>query len=360
MARIAFYAPLKSPHHPVPSGERQIARNLMQALTNDGYEPVLVSEFRPFDKAGDMAMQSALLTEAEDECARLIARGRAEAWQAFVTYHNYYKAPDMLGPAVSAALRIPYLSIEATRADKRLDGPWRTFERKAQDACDAADVLFHFTERDAVALRAALKPGQRLVHLSPFLARECLPEAAVPKGQTILSVGMMRQGDKLESYRIIAESLAHLGETDWTLEIAGDGPARQAVADMMAPFGSRVRFLGQLDAEGMAQAYRRARVFFWPGVNEAFGMVYLEAQAQGVPVVAQDRPGVREVVAAGGLVPAAAPEALAQALRAVLNADDIHRNRVDEAVKLVEARHLMTAARATIWAELEPMLRNPS
>lgn len=359
MARIAFYAPLKSPHHPVPSGEREIARNLMQVLTYGAYAPVLVSEFRPFDKAGNPAAQAAFLAQAQDEVAQLIVQGRADGWRAWVTYHNYYKAPDLLGPAVSAALEIPYVSVEATRANKRLGGPWDTFERKAQAACDAADALFHFTERDAVALRADLKEGQRLVHLPPFLAQSALPELAQPDGSIILVAGMMRKGDKLASYRIIAEALAHVSG-DWRVEIAGDGPCRDEVECLLARFGDRVRFLGQMDAAGMAAAYGRARVFFWPGVNEAFGMVYLEAQAHGVPVVAEDRPGVRDVVAPGGLVPEGRPDALAQAVAAVLNDDATYQKRARDAADLVQDRHLLPAAQRAFWAEIEPLLRDRS
>ncbi|MCH2067829.1 MAG: glycosyltransferase family 4 protein [Shimia sp.] len=356
MGPIAFYAPLKSPHHPVPSGERQMARNLMQLLMRDGVVPQLVSELRSFDKHGDGAVQAALLAQAEAEIPTLIAKGRAEGWALWATYHSYYKAPDLLGPTVSAALGIPYLSFEATRANKRLGGPWDAFEKKAQAACDAADVLFHFTGRDAVALRGHLKVGQQLVHLPPFLAQENLPTQAEPDASTLLVAGMMRKGDKLASYSIIAEALGHL-TGDWQVEIAGDGPCRAEVEALMAPYGGRVRFLGQLDAREMAQAYERARVFFWPGVNEAFGMVYLEAQAHGVPVVAQDRPGVRDVVAAEGLVADPTPDALAAALLTVLNDDETHRQRAQEARDLVQNHHLLTAARQTVWEVLNPLMK---
>lgn len=356
MGPIAFYAPLKSPHHPVPSGERQMARNLMELLTRDGVAPTLVSELRSFDKYGDAAVQAELLAQAAAEIPALISQGRAESWTLWATYHSYYKAPDFLGPAVSAALGIPYVSFEATRANKRLGGPWDAFEKKAQAACDAAGVLFHFTQRDAVALRDHLNDGQQLVHLPPFLAQENLPTEAKPEAPLILVAGMMRKGDKLASYGIIAAALAHL-TGNWQIEIAGDGPCRGEVEALMAPYGDRVRFLGQLDAAELAQAYERARVFLWPGVNEAFGMVYLEAQAHGVPVVAQERLGVRDVVAAEGLVADPSPEALAAALLSVLNDDETHRQRAQNARDLVQHHHLLPAAQRTAWEVLNPLMK---
>ena len=39
--RIAFYAPLKPPDHPVPSGDRRMARMLWAALRAGGHEPLL-------------------------------------------------------------------------------------------------------------------------------------------------------------------------------------------------------------------------------------------------------------------------------------------------------------------------------
>ena len=51
--RIAFYAPLKPPDHPVPSGDRQIAQLFLAALRLAGHEPVLVSCFRSFEGYGD-------------------------------------------------------------------------------------------------------------------------------------------------------------------------------------------------------------------------------------------------------------------------------------------------------------------
>lgn len=356
MARIAFYAPLKSPNHAVPSGERAIARNLMQLLHQEDHAPVLVSELRSLDKRGEVDAQGALLAQAAAEQARLIAEGQREGWAAWVTYHSYYKAPDLLGPDVSRALGIPYVLIEATRASKRLGGPWDAFERNAVAAIEAADVIFSFTERDARALRANPVAGQQLVSLPPFLPQDALAVPVPSERPSILAAGMMRAGDKLASYDIVAQALAHLPDAPWQLEIAGDGPMRAEVAALMAPFGARVTFLGQLDAAAMAAAYRRARVFFWPGVNEAFGMVYLEAQRFGVPVVAQDRPGVNEVVPPSGLHAPERPEALAQGLWEVLNDPNRHAVRAQEAQALIQARHLLPAARARVWGVLGPLM----
>ncbi len=291
--RLAFYAPLKSPDHTVPSGDRAMARGLVAALEHGGATVTIAASLRSRDGVGDPQVQAQLVAQAEALIPAIIAQGARAGWQAWVTYHNYYKAPDLIGPTVARALGIPYLLIEATRARKRLGGAWDRFARAAEAACDAADVVFYVTERDSEALQAYAPAAQHLIHLSPFLARRDLPVLA--NGSGLLSVGMMRAGAKTASYQLIADTLAQTSG-DWQLDIAGDGPARAQVERAMAPLAGHVRFLGQLDADGLAAAYARAGALLWPGVDEAFGMVYLEAQAHGLPVIAQDRPGVRDVL----------------------------------------------------------------
>ncbi|MEL7173698.1 MAG: hypothetical protein AAFN05_12140, partial [Pseudomonadota bacterium] len=57
---VAFYAPMKAPDHPVPSGDREIARHLFAALTAAGAQPVLASSLRVLDLKGDAAVQAQL------------------------------------------------------------------------------------------------------------------------------------------------------------------------------------------------------------------------------------------------------------------------------------------------------------
>ena len=356
---IAFYAPLKSPRHPRPSGDRAIARALMRALeglrTLEGHSRVeLVSELRMRDGAGKAQVQAQLAQKAQQEALELITAKRR--WSLWLTYHNYYKAPDLIGPQVSKALGIPYVLVEATRAPWRLGGPWDRFARAAEAACDHAQAIFYFTARDYTALAAGAPKGQHLLPLAPFLARETLPPLASPPGPVILVAGMMRHGDKLASYQIIAQVLGVLRTPDWRLLVAGDGPAQQGVAAMFAPFAARVQFLGRLDAKGMEDAYQKAAVLLWPGVNEAFGMVYLEAQAAGCPVIAEDRAGVRDVVPAQRLAPPDRPEALAARVDALLQNPGERQAAARQAQAHVQARHLLGHARTTLYEGLRPWL----
>ncbi|MBC6442844.1 MAG: glycosyltransferase family 4 protein [Rhodobacteraceae bacterium] len=292
--RVAFYAPLKPAHHPKPSGDRTVARAILDVLRSlDGVTSVTVaSDLQTREGVGDIEAQDRILQTADAHLNRL----KAETFDAWVTYHTYYKAPDLLGPRFAVRKGIPYIQIEASRAPKRLVGPWARFARLAEAATDAADVVCYMTERDRPALAAGQPEGQTLLHLPPFLNREKLPLPKQPvPGARYLAVGMLRHGDKMASYQILANALEHVSDTDWTLDILGDGPARDDIEPMFSGFGAKVRFHGQVSAARVEDAIRRASCMLWPGVNEAFGMIYLEAQAPGLRVLAEDRPGVREV-----------------------------------------------------------------
>lgn len=337
-----------------------MARALMTAIGTGWPDGAvrLVSELRSLVSDGDSAAQEAVFAQAKAETARVLAELSAAPPALWVTYHNYYKAPDLLGPPVCAALGIPYVIVEASRARSRLTGPWARFAAAAEAASDAAQVIYYVVDLDLITLGRDKTPAQNLVHLRPFLPIETLPLPPEPVPGRILSVAMMRGRDKLDSYRIIAEVLGALRFRNWTYHIAGDGPARPEVGALMAPFGNRVRFLGRLDRDQLAAAYRGASVFLWPGFNEAYGLVYLEAQAAGVPVVAQDRDGVRDVVAPAGYpTPGEGAAPLAAMLDDLLRDDNLRARRSNAARDLVAARHLLGPARDTFWAAARPLTK---
>ena len=358
MSAIAFYAPMKPPDDPVPSGDRTVALALMAALESSALGGVdLISRLRSRDGVGDADAQARIAEAAEAEIARLSKRQPPRLW---VTYHSYYKAPDLLGPALTKRWRIPYVLIEATRARKRLTGPYATFAAAAENACDAADLIFYFTDHDREALERDRATDQALVLLRPFLNVEtldALPERPAHAGIRLLACGMFRSGDKLASYGALAAALGLVKTDEWSLRIAGDGPVRNEVSTLFAEFGSRVTFLGSLDQSRLYDEYRAADLLTWPGVGEAFGMVYLEAQAQGCPVLAEGRPGVRDVVRDGGwLVEPGNPKAFA-AMIDHLAADQPERiEKGAAACALVAAEHLLGSARATLTEALTPLL----
>lgn len=354
MARVAFYAPMKSPDSPTPSGDREMARNLMTAIGAKGDRVDLVSRLRIYDKTGDINVQQDLRAQAQVEADRLIATLPADT-DLWVTYHNYYKAPDLLGPKVCKARGIPYVQLESTRATSRLTGKWSGFAKAAHHACDAAQVIFYHTANDLITLKRERFGNQSLVELPPFLPISDLPCVSTLDGP-MLTVGMMRHGDKLNSYRILAETLSHL-TGPWALNIVGHGPARAEVEALMDPYGDKVQFHGQLDRDTLAQFYNTSSGLIWPGVNEAYGMVYLEAQASGLPVMAQDRPGVRDVLAPDAYPSVeSGPRGLALRIQRFLDTPGLHQTESARVRSYVAERHLMPAATDRFWRAVRPWL----
>src|SRR5579872_824419 len=350
--RIAFYAPLKPPDHPVASGDRGIARLLLQALRRAGHEPFVASRLRSFDGTGDPRCQARIAALGEHLAARLVERWRRQPQSApglWFTYHLYYKAPDLLGPAVSAALGIPYVVAEASHAGKRVGGPWALGHRAVERAIRRADVVIGLNSADREGVLPLLASPDRWVALPPFLdvSGYSAPHRAAATAPRLIAVAMMRDGDKLASYRVLGRALSRLLDRPWSLEIVGDGPARIEVERAFAPLGDRVTYAGALDAAGVDARLAAADLFVWPAINEAFGLALLEAQASGLPAVAGASGGVADIVApevTGRLVPPGDADAFAAAVRDLLD-DPALRLRLGTAARdKVVHRHGIDAA----------------
>ena len=340
--RIAFYAPLKPPTHPVPSGDRQVARLLLAALGKAGHETSLASTLRTHDPQGNASRQQILRDQGMAEAATLIERWREpgipQRPEIWFTYHVYYKAPDWLGPAVSAALGIPYVIAEASHAPKRANGPWALGHAAAEDAIRAADLPMCSTQSDLECVKPLVSPPAQAKWLPPFVDAAPYRSAAAnrdplrtqlaaqhrldPSIPWIAVVAMMRTGDKLDSYRMLACALANLLDLPWHVLVIGEGEARGEVEqrfESAAP--GRARFLGERREDDVAALYAACDLCLWPAVNEAYGMAMLEAQAAGLAVVSRSVRGVPDVVRDGEtglLAPADDDQAFSNAVRSLL------------------------------------------
>jgi hypothetical protein len=382
--RIAFYAPLKSPAHGTPSGDRRIAGLLMDALARAGHCVELASSFRSYDPAGDAPRQAALRDEGIALGRRLAAQWRDGAAEArpelWFTYHLYYKAPDWLGPEASAALGIPYVVAEASHAQKRAGGAWHTGHLGALEAIRRADLLLCPTRDDMQGLRTVEALRGRIESLPPFLDAAPFRAAAArrdasriglarrhgldPRVPWLAVAAMMRPGDKLASYAALARALGELRDLPWRLLVAGDGPARGEVeAAFAAAAPERAVFLGALPLAGVAAAYAAADLCVWPAVNEAYGMAMLEAQAAGLPVVSCATRGVPDVVvhgATGLLAPDRDEHALAGLVRELLLDEGKRRRMSAAAAAFAAGERSIDAAAARLGSLLAGFAATPA
>lgn len=312
---------MKPPNHPVPSGDRTFARLIVAALAAAGHEVRLLTPLVTWQAAPDGLER--LLAQAEQAVETVLARCRLDgAPDAILTYHNYHKAPDLVGPRVAEAIGVPYAIVEASRAPRRARGPWARHFALADAALVRADAVGAVTRHDLLALAAHLP--ERVVLLPPFVdvapfvgaAAARAPEAA--PGVRLVCAAMMRPGRKADSLRVLAAAVARVREAEPAarLAVAGDGAARAALEPLFAP-GT---FLGRLEVPALAALFLRSDVFVWPAVDEPFGFAFLEAQAAGLPVVGGAARGVVDVVRDGRtgiLVPPGEVAPLAEAVLAL-------------------------------------------
>ncbi|KNY16353.1 glycosyl transferase [Shinella sp. SUS2] len=354
--KIAFYAPLKSPHHPVPSGDRLMARQLLACLGHAGHAVALASELRAFcGDSDDAAAYAALTAQAAAEVERLSALWRAEgAPDLWFCYHPYYKAPDLIGPALCERFGIAYATAEASYSGRRNIGIWADMQARVLDAVRGAAVNIGLTARDRAGLAAAT-PEAVIAPLKPFIdAAPFTGQTPRPQPGHLVTVAMMRAGDKLESFRALAAALRLVEDRPWRLSVVGDGPLRGEVEALFSGIGDgRIAWLGQKPQAAVAEILAEGALYVWPGCGEAYGLAYLEAQAAGLPVVALRTAGVPEVVEDGKTGRLTAPgdhAAYAAAIAALMDDAAERRRLAHNARARVLAEHSLPAAAAALDA----------
>ncbi len=151
---------------------------------------------------------------------------------------------------------------------------------------------------------------------------------------TVLCVARMYPRKRVQD---LLEAASRLRDRLPTIQVrlVGSGPEYGGLVRLSAALGleGTVRFLGEVSRTRLAEEYVNADCFCLPSVQEGFGIVFLEAMAAGLPVIACRAAAVPEVVpdgAAGRLVAPRNPGQLAEALEEILT-DSRARKELGEA-----------------------------
>ncbi len=306
--RLAFHTPFKPLDHPRLSGDVTIARDLLDFFAARGHS----AQVMPGPETSWLYWRPWRWPALAGAMAATALRLGASAPDASPTYHSLYQAPDLLGP-LARRLGTPYFLFAGAYATRRRKH-WRTWPgfQLNRAALLAADHVFANKRADLDnCLR--LLPHERISYIRPGIRAEWFPFDGLARAElrqawaiadepVVLAVAMFRPGVKVEGLEWTIRACGRLAQRGlgFLLVLAGDGPARadlQALADREAP--GLVRFLGRVDRRELRRAYSAADLFVFPGIREGLGMVYLEAQCCGLPVVAWDHDGAPEVVAHG-------------------------------------------------------------
>lgn len=131
----------------------------------------------------------------------------------------------------------------------------------------------------------------------------------------VLFVGALSEDKGVDTFIETAKIVkSHYNDIKFVIASAG-GPLRGLIEEVQKE--GIVKFLGFLSDEDIAKLYAESHVAVFPSRDEAFGLVSLEAQASGTPVIATDIPAFRQSVIdgiTGILVRPYSPQAFANAI----------------------------------------------
>jgi glycosyltransferase involved in cell wall biosynthesis len=181
------------------------------------------------------------------------------------------------------------------------------------------------SEETAAALRRYGVPPGRIVIVAPGTDK---PDAAAlaPPLQTGLRLLSVASITPRKGHLVLVSALSTLRDLAWQLRCVGSltrDPAaaaalRRGIAE--SGIGERVTLLGECAPAVLAAEYWAADCFVLPSFHEGYGMVFAEAMAHGLPIVAARAGAVPGTVpeGAGLLVPPGDVPALAAALRRII------------------------------------------
>jgi len=215
---------------------------------------------------------------------------------------------------------------------------WHGLSRLRRLALRRADCLLALAQASRRRTEAMLAGTAPIAVCYPGvadpLARPAAEPAAIkipgPAAKIILTVGRLVRAEPYKGQaELIGAMPALLGRCPQVrLVVVGEGDGRPALMELALRLGvaHAVWFTGWQSAAQLDQWYRRAAIFAMPARLEGFGLVYLEAMAYGLPVVAADCDASPEIVedgASGYLVPPGDSAALAERLLALLDEPEL-------------------------------------
>jgi glycosyltransferase involved in cell wall biosynthesis len=242
------------------------------------------------------------------------------AWDQFDAYFG----PERVGSLGSRIMR-PVMARMAR------------WDRETADRADRYVAISHYV---AGRIRRYYNRGASVVY-PPVNTEFFRPDHTAPEGFALIVSALV-------PYKRIGVAIDACAEANIPLKIAGDGPERMALERHAA---GRAEFLGRRSDEEVRELYRRASAVLLPG-EEDFGIVPLEAQACGRPVVALGRGGAVETVIQGEtgvLVDDLSAEAFADAVSTA-----VHRSFDAGAIR----RHAEAFGRERFGDQMEDLVNN--
>jgi glycosyltransferase involved in cell wall biosynthesis len=271
-----------------------------------------------FDRLGDLAYRS-------------VRRLPSVRTGGYDLVHAHQALPDgALAQRLAADLGVPVVvTVHGADVYQHLRGGGAV-ERRARQVLGGADAVMANSSVVAGLLAGVVAPERLSVVLNGTTGLDAQVEPAsdyLPGEPLVLTAGQLiaRKGT--------ADLIAAVGRLRRAgrrvqLAIVGEGPLRHALQEQAAAEGvlRDVHFVGRLEHARLLAMMARAQLFALPSWDEAFGLVYTEAMAQGTPVLALQGGGPEDFIdhgtSGGWLVPARDPDAIAEVIVRVLDDPD--------------------------------------
>lgn len=201
----------------------------------------------------------------------------------------------------------------------------------------AADERFHpqlGAERDAEVKAKYDLPDQFVLYLGGFDTRKSV--------MTLLDAYAVVAKAEGGEYPLVIVSGR---EPDWNDPLF---PNVRAYAKELG-IEDQIRWVFGLPDTEKPSVYRLARVFVFPSVYEGFGLPVIEAMACGTPVIAQEAPGINEIVGdAAFLTPLGDSRKMAGALLALLDQASLRETQISRGLGQATRYSWRKTARATL------------
>lgn len=350
--KIAYYMPFKTLGHQNPSGDLIIGTEIFDHLQQKGNIIGIVSKLR----ARWIYYNPVTLIKLFFEKRSVVKNLQSPSPDIWLTYHSYYKAPDLLGPYCCRKLTIPYVifqGIYSTKRRKKLTTLIGfTLNKKS---LQSADHIFTNKRRDLKNLSRIIPP-EKLTYIAPGIQPQDFKFSdkerkknhmlwACENDTVIMTAAMMRPGVKTEGISRVIQSCSKLLEKGHQIRliIAGDGECRDQLeqqANRQLP--GRAVFLGKIQRKKLYKYYSSSDIFAFPGIQESLGMVYLEAQSCNLPVVAFEDWGAKEAICPGktGLLsPASEPKSFTENIEKLILDPQLRHTLGHNGEKHIQTNH---------------------
>jgi L-malate glycosyltransferase len=292
------------------AGAQEIARILGHGLASNGHQISNVFFFRKsatfseqpntFYCAGSRPSSLPQLARMIWNLARHIRRARPDVILTFQHYGNTIAAPIAklvaAAPVIANQVSAPRTMNKLVRAFDMMLGLTGIFRTITVNSHDLARIYTGYPKfyRDKL-VHVAHGFAERPSRLSSMEARKLfgLPDNAVVLGCVA----------RLHPLKALDHAI-HILPTQpgWHLALLGQGDDKKRLTDLANALGvaDRVHFLGEVAPERIGDFLSALDVFVFPSLAETFGLAAVEAAQAGVPVVANDLPVLREVLAFEG------------------------------------------------------------